>query len=87
MSFLTRDLACQQAVEMVTDYLEGRLSRRERRRFERHLAGCPNCTTYLEQIRQTIAATGRVAEETLDPAARADLIDLFRRYSGETDRD
>jgi anti-sigma factor RsiW len=85
MSFLTRDLACQQAVEMVTDYLEGRLSRRERRRFQRHLAGCPNCTTYLEQIRQTIAATGRVAEETLDPAARADLIDLFRRYSGETD--
>jgi anti-sigma factor RsiW len=85
MSFLTRDLACQQAVEMVTDYLEGRLSRRERRRFERHLAGCPNCTTYLEQIRQTIAATGRVAEETLDPAARADLMDLFRRYSGETD--
>jgi anti-sigma factor RsiW len=85
MTFLTRDLACQQAVEMVTDYLEGQLSRRERRRFERHLAGCPNCTTYLEQIRQTIAATGRVAEETLDPAARADLMDLFRRYSGETD--
>lgn len=84
MSFLTRDLVCQQAVELVTDYLENHLSRRDRRRFERHLAGCPNCTTYLEQIRQTIAATGYVAQETLDPAARADLVDLFRRYSDET---
>ena len=28
-----RDLACQQAVEMVTDYLEGSLSRSARRRF------------------------------------------------------
>jgi anti-sigma factor RsiW len=84
MSFLTRDLVCRQAVELVTDYLEGRLSRRDRKRFERHLAGCPNCSTYLEQIRQTIAATGHAEAETLDPAARADLIDLFRRYSGET---
>jgi anti-sigma factor RsiW len=85
MRFLTRDLVCQQAVELVTDYLENRLSRRDRRRFERHLAGCPNCTTYLEQIRQTISAAGHVEEDTLEPETREDLIDLFRRYSGETD--
>ena len=42
-----RDLVCQQAVELVTDYLEGTLSRAARRRFEAHLAGCPHCTEYL----------------------------------------
>jgi len=84
MRFLTRDLVCQQAVELVTDYLENRLSRRDRKSFERHLAGCPNCTAYLDQIRRTIAATGHIEAETLDPAARADLIELFRRYSDET---
>jgi hypothetical protein len=39
-----RDLVCQQAVELVTDYLEGTLSR-SARRFEAHLAGCPHCTS------------------------------------------
>ncbi len=80
MSFLTRDLVCQQAVELVTDYLEGKLSWRQRRRFESHLRGCPNCRAYLEQIRQTITVLGRVEPETLTPQARDDLIDLFRRY-------
>ena len=41
MSVLTPDLACQQAVELVTDYLEGKLSWRQRRRFEKHLRGLP----------------------------------------------
>jgi anti-sigma factor RsiW len=51
---------CQQAVELVTDYLEGSLSRRDRRRFEAHLRNCPNCSAYLEQIRATIALAGAV---------------------------
>ena len=80
MIFLGKDLVCQQAVELVTDYLEGKLSRRQRRRFESHLRGCPNCHQYLEQMRQTIAALGAVEPETLAPEVRDDLVDLFRRY-------
>jgi hypothetical protein len=34
---LRRDLVCRQAVELVTDYLGGALSRRARQRFEAHL--------------------------------------------------
>ena len=41
LSLRRRDIVCQQAVELVTDYLEGTLSRRDRRRFESHLAACP----------------------------------------------
>ena len=80
MRLLTRDLACRQAVELVTDYLEGKLSRRQRRRFETHLRGCPHCSTYLEQIRATIRLAGRVEPEQLEPDARDALIDLYRRY-------
>ena len=50
LSLRRRDIVCQQAVELVTDYLEGALSRRVRRRFEGHLKVCPNCAAYLEQI-------------------------------------
>ena len=51
LSLRRRDIVCQEAVELVTDYLEGTLPRRSRRRFEAHLRACPNCTAYLEQIR------------------------------------
>ena len=77
---LTTDLACQQAVELVTDYLEGRLSRRQTRRFEAHLAGCPHCTAYLEQIKTTIALSGEVEPDSLDPEARETLLEMYRHF-------
>jgi anti-sigma factor RsiW len=43
LSLRRKDIVCQRAVELVTDYLEGNLSRRDRRRFEAHLRACPNC--------------------------------------------
>ena len=78
-----RDLVCQQAVELVTDYLEGALPRSARRRFEKHLAVCPHCTEYLAQIRETICLAGRVTPEDLTPEMRDDLTDLYRRWRAE----
>ena len=78
-----RELVCQQMVELVTDYLEGCLSRQDRKRFERHLAGCPNCTAYLEQIRSTIRATGTIAPEDLSPGARDELTALYRAWRAD----
>jgi anti-sigma factor RsiW len=75
-----RDIVCREAVELVTAYLEGALSRRDRKRFEAHLRGCPNCSGYLEQIRATIRLAGTVEPEDLSPEARADLTELFRRW-------
>jgi anti-sigma factor RsiW len=66
----------------VTDYLEGMLPRRDRRRFERHLRACPNCTAYLEQMRVTIAQTGSLTPEDLTPEARDEFTRLFRRWNG-----
>ncbi len=79
MALLGRDLVCQQAVELVTAYLDDTLSWRQRRRFEAHLRGCPNCSAYLEQMRATIATTGRIDPDLLDPEVRDELIKLFRR--------
>jgi anti-sigma factor RsiW len=81
------ELVCQQVVELVSDYLEGALPRSERRRFERHLRGCPNCSAYLEQMRVTIATTGRLTPGDLSPEARDEFTELFRswRADGGTD--
>jgi anti-sigma factor RsiW len=80
LSLRRKDIVCQQAVELVTDYLEGTLSRHDRRRFEAHLRACPNCTAYLEQIKMTIDLTGEVEPDDLSPEARADLTELYRRW-------
>ena len=78
-----RDLVCQELVELVTSYLEGALSRWQRRRFEEHLAGCPDCTEYLAQIRETIRLAGRLAPEDLTPQMREDLTDVYRHWRSE----
>ena len=74
------ELSCRELVELVTDYLEDALSPAERVRFEEHLIACAGCQTYLEQMRQTIDVLGRVTEESLEPAARDQLLDLFRNW-------
>ena len=53
------ELPCQDFVEVVTAYLEGTLSATDHQRFEEHLAVCAKCEMYLDQIRATIALTGR----------------------------
>lgn len=83
LSLRRRDIVCLQAVEMVTDYLEGSLSRRSRRRFEAHLRACPNCAAYMEQIKLTIELTGTIEPEDLTPEAKADLTELYRRWRSE----
>ena len=75
-----RDLVCQQVVEIVTAYLEDALSRSDRRRLEKHLSGCPLCTEYLAQIRETIRLAGRLAPDDLSPEMRSDLTEVYRRW-------
>jgi anti-sigma factor RsiW len=78
-----RELVCREAVALITDYLDGALPRRQRDLLERHLAGCPHCSTYLEQIRTTIRALGRVDADTLPEDTQDALVALFRAYQAD----
>jgi anti-sigma factor RsiW len=78
-----KDIVCQEAVELVTEYLEGTLPRRERRRFHAHLKHCPNCAAYFEQIRMTIELTGTMQADDLTPEAQTELKDLYRRWRAD----
>jgi predicted anti-sigma-YlaC factor YlaD len=75
------DIVCRQAVELVTDYLEGALTKRARRRFETHLKGCANCRAYLDQMRSIIEVSGSVKADDLTPDALSELVELYRRWS------
>jgi predicted anti-sigma-YlaC factor YlaD len=77
---LDRELACQDIVELVTAYLEHALEPFDRERFEEHLVFCDVCGNYLEQMRETIAATGRVQLEAVPVDLEERLLEAFRGW-------
>jgi len=73
------DLNCDELVELVTDYLDGALDEETERRVTDHLAGCDGCTTYVDQIRQTVTSLGASPPDVeLTDEARNALLAAFR---------
>ena len=73
-------LTCQEMVELVTDYLEGRMDDATRARFEEHVAECDACTLYIEQMRMTIVALGHIPAESISSEAEEELVAAFRTW-------
>ena len=79
-----RALVCRQAVELMADYLDGRLAAGEAQRLEVHLAGCPHCSEYLAQLRVTIDVLGHADPDDLRDDALEELVHLYRRWRAES---
>jgi anti-sigma factor RsiW len=75
-----QELTCKELVEIITDYFEDSLSPADRRRFDEHLATCPFCRIYVEQMRATVRALGHIPEEAVSPDALEALREHFRRW-------
>jgi anti-sigma factor RsiW len=73
-------MTCRELVEVVSDYLEGRLSPVYTRRLEEHLLVCPYCVEYIAQMRRTIAALGELTEDSISPESRGALLEAFRGW-------
>lgn len=74
------DLTCQELVELVTDYLEGVLDEDATARFDQHLAVCPGCDTYLDQMKETASLLGEIPVESLTDEMRGTLLSAFRDF-------
>ena len=80
----TQEMACRELVELVTDYLEGAMAVPDRERFEAHLAECPYCVLYLEEMRATIRSVGALREDAVSEDAWRGLLDVFGRWKAES---
>jgi anti-sigma factor RsiW len=80
------ELTCREVVELVNDYLDDWLPEPARARFEQHLDDCPHCVVYIEQMRATIAATGRLRQEGIDPPVLDELLQAFRDWPRDAGR-
>ncbi len=74
-----REMACQELVEVITDYLEGTIPEHDRARFDAHILTCPGCREYVEQMRTTLRLSGRLTVESISAGARDQLLQAFRR--------
>jgi len=74
------ELSCKEMVELMNDYLEGRLSPAELSDFERHLVFCNGCAEYLRQLRQLGTAAKRLREEEIPESTRDTLLEAFRKW-------
>ena len=80
MTESTEHITCQEVVELVTDYVERTLPSDETALFEQHLNFCEGCDWYVDQMRTTVEATGKVTEEELSPEFRDRLMTAFREW-------
>ena len=83
MRLKAHSLVCRDALELFGAYIEGTLSRRDRRRLERHLAMCDACSAYLDQVRASIVASGVAVPDDLDPDVLEGLVDVFTKFRDE----
>lgn len=75
-------ISCADALELMTDHIEGALSPADAARFRAHLSGCEPCSVFLDQLRATILIAGDAApreEYAIEPNRVEALVELFRR--------
>ena len=73
-------LTCMDITELITNYLEGRLSLMDRIRFRMHIMMCRHCREYLNQMKITIRTVGKLPDEPIPADVHDDLMKCFKNW-------
>jgi predicted anti-sigma-YlaC factor YlaD len=73
---------CREVTEVASDYLDGTVSWSDWALLKAHLALCPPCKEYVEQLGITIEAL-RDLEAPEQDQARADLTRIFQAWKAD----
>ena len=79
-------ITCADALELMTDHLEGALSQADAARMRAHLEHCQACTLFLDQLRATIRVVhdaGQPEEFAVDTERIDTLTALFKAEHGD----
>ncbi|MEZ4363057.1 MAG: zf-HC2 domain-containing protein [Kofleriaceae bacterium] len=77
-------LNCRELTELMTDYLERKMSFRERIAFRFHLGMCGHCRAYLRQMKLTMSLLGDHPPEPMPAEVRDELMARFRTWKRRT---
>jgi anti-sigma factor RsiW len=73
---------CRETRERLSDYLDGDLGARTRRRVSRHLARCKHCQALLESLTRTLEqlrSLGGIGQGSPEPATVRAVIERIER--------
>ena len=64
---------CSKIVDLLVDYLEGRLSPDTRDELDHHLSSCQSCVSQLRTYRTTVSMLRRLRDQDLPPELRSSV--------------
>lgn len=77
-------LSCRELTDLVDEYIDGRLGIWDRLRFQFHIRMCPICHDYIEQVRMTRSALGRLPEPEMPEEVQREMLAHFRSWRRAT---
>jgi anti-sigma factor RsiW len=75
-------MKCAEIAELVTEYLEGKLSFADRAMFLMHIAVCPPCKRYVRQMELTVRTLGKLPPLEIPDDVHAELMKSFKDWKG-----
>lgn len=76
--------SCKEIAELVYDYLNDKLSPTVKRDFQQHLRLCPDCVSFLNTYKKTVAVTRSVEPEEIPPKVRDNILSFLRKRMRRT---
>ena len=73
-------LTCKEVTEIITDYLEGKMSFVDKIRFHMHLGMCRHCREYLKQMKETQKLVGNIPKEEMPEDLHNELLKRFDNW-------
>jgi anti-sigma factor RsiW len=73
------DRTCKQISALLMDYVSNRLNPTIKQAFEQHLSICPDCVSFVNTYKKTMAATGSVRVPRLPAKLRQNVLAFLRK--------
>jgi len=74
-----KNKSCKEITDLVLDYLNDNLTPGIKREFMKHLRLCPDCVSFLNTYKKTVAAAGTIKPEQVPAKVRENALAFLRK--------
>jgi len=79
MDGASRNIGCNECMDLLADYVDGLLPREQALSLQWHIEGCPPCVAFVNTYKGTVNAAKRLRETALPPEVRERLMSFLQR--------
>lgn len=69
----TKSVTCEDAIEVLSDYVDGQMDGSTKAAFQAHFADCPPCLDFLATFKTTLVVSKKVCDEQIPDEVRTRL--------------